>query len=228
MKLPDEHKLDNPAWHALSETHQHLALNFGNIKCYQPSYSSFGGFQFPIDNTNYIDFLNGTSGSFYLIGEYPAISSPLFIKKELVCLQMVINHKIDLPIKDDIIQLQPLHAGPLFNLQNKVQPGYFKSDTNLLGNYYGIFKNDQLVASTGERMKMNAITEVSGVVTHPLHVGKGYAAQLVTLAVNNILDENKNACLHVVESNTAAISLYQKLGFTTRRKISFWQIATTA
>jgi predicted GNAT family acetyltransferase len=105
-----------------------------------------------------------------------------------------------------------------------VQPGYFKKDTNLLGHYYGIFKNGQLIAASGERMKMNDYTEVSAIVTHPLHTGNGYATQLIAHTVNNILDENKMPYLHVAATNTGAIQLYQKLGFVTRRKMSFWNI----
>jgi predicted GNAT family acetyltransferase len=105
---------------------------------------------------------------------------------------------------------------------NLVQPGYFKSKTVLLGDYFGIFKNEMLVAVTGERMKMNHFTEASAIVTHPDHTGKGYAKQLIAYAVNKIADENKIAYLHVAETNTGAIALYLKLGFVTRRKISFW------
>ena len=105
-----------------------------------------------------------------------------------------------------------------------MQPGYFKSKTALLGNYFGIFKNGELVAVTGERMTMNDFIEVSAIVTHPNHTGQGYAKQLIAHTVNNILDQNKTPYLHVVEDNIVAIKLYEKLGFKTRRKISFWNI----
>ena len=45
-----------------------------------------------------------------------------------------------------------------------------------------------------------------------------------SITVNNIFNENKTPYLHVVEDNSGAIKLYEKLGFTTRRKISFWNI----
>lgn len=109
-------------------------------------------------------------------------------------------------------------------LVNLVQPGYFKSKTHLLGDYYGIFKGDALAAVTGERMKMNNFTEVSAVVTHPGHTGKGYAKQLVAYTVNKIFAEGKIPYLHVAEANTAGIRLYEKLGFRIRRKISFWNL----
>ena len=90
---------------------------------------------------------------------------------------------------------------------------------------FGLFINGQLVAVTGERMKMNAFTEVSAVVTHPDHAGKGYAKQLVAYTVNKIFEEGKAPYLHVAQTNTGAIALYEKLGFTIRRKISFWNLA---
>lgn len=105
-----------------------------------------------------------------------------------------------------------------------VQPGYFKKRTYLLGDYYGIFKNSELVAVTGERMEMNKYVEVSAVVTHPNYTGKGYAKQLVAHTVNNIFDKKKVPYLHVAETNTRAIKIYNNLGFQTRRKISFWNI----
>ncbi len=146
------------------------------------------------------------------------------MKKELVCLQMIIDNKIDSAAIDEIKKLDGEYSDALYNLVNLVQPGYFKRKTELLGDYYGILKNDQLVAVTGERMKMHDYTEVSAVVTHPDHTGKGYAKQLVAYTVNKIFNENKTPCLHVAEINTGAIKLYEKLGFKTRRKISFWNI----
>ena len=94
-----------------------------------------------------------------------------------------------------------------------------------MGDYYGIYKNSQLVAVTGERMRMDGFIEVSAVITHPDHTGKGYAKQLVTHVVNAIFDKNNTPFLHVSEANFGAVKLYEKLGFRTRRKISIWNIA---
>ena len=69
---------------------------------------------------------------------------------------------------------------------------------------------------------MDAYTEVSAVVTHPAHTGKGYAKKLVAYTANKIFAENKIPYLHVAETNTGAVALYEKIGFVTRRKISFW------
>jgi predicted GNAT family acetyltransferase len=135
---------------------------------------------------------------------------------------MMIREPIDIPIIDTIIKLKESHREDLLELVKIVYPEYFKSKTATLGNYYGIYKDEQLVAVTGERMQMIDFIEVSAVITHPDYLGKGYAKQLVAHTANAILNQNKTAFLHVYEKNFGAIKLYEKLGFKTRRKISFW------
>ncbi len=45
--------------------------------------------------------------------------------------------------------------------------------------------------------------------------------------LNQIFGENKMPYLHVTDTNAAAINLYEKIGFKTRRKISFWNFIKT-
>lgn len=224
MKTQDNKKLDNPVWFSLSETHQNFAVDYGSVKFYHPDYCPFGGFE--NDNTiaKSIDKYSEMVDSFFIVGEKPELSNLLKLNKELVCLQMIICNPIDITINDPIVKLTDEHIDVLYELVNLVQPGYFKKKTALLGNYYGIFKKGELVSVTGERMQMNDFVEVSAVVTHPNHTGKGYAKQLVIHTVNEIFKQNKIPYLHVIENNKGAIQLYEKLGFTIRRKISFWNI----
>jgi len=221
-------KLDNPVWHSLSETHKDLSIDYHNIKFYQPAYCPFGGF---IDNNNVasrIDEYSKLINNLFVVGEKPFFSNKLFLKKELICVQMVLEKKTEAGIEEDLIKLDNAFSGALSSLVNEVQPGYFKKKTNLMGDYFGIVRDGKLVAVTGERMKMKNFTEVSAVVTHPFYTGKGYARQLVGHTVNKIFDENKIPYLHVAETNLGAIRLYEKLGFTTRRKISFWNLQVNA
>lgn len=139
---------------------------------------------------------------------------------------MVLENQIDIDIHENITELHTeTQKDDLFKLVNLVQPGYFKNKTADLGNYYGIYKNHQLVAVVGERMKMESHTELSAIVTHHEHTtGRGYAKQLIVHASNRIFNESKIPYLHVADPNFNAIRLYQKLGFLTRRKISFWKL----
>lgn len=225
MKNLEENKLDNPVWNSLSESHSKFAIDYKGTQFYNPDYCPFGGFTELETTLGATNQYSALAENFFIVGEKPEITDSLKIVKELVCLQMVIYNKIELSITSEIVKLTEKHNEELVELVNLVQPGYFKNKTPELGNYYGIFKDNQLIAITGERMKMNDFTEISAIITHPDHTGKGYAKQLIAHCVNAIFSESKIPYLHVVESNSGAIALYEKLGFVTRRKMSFWNIS---
>jgi GNAT superfamily N-acetyltransferase len=215
-------KLDNPVWYSLSETHDNFAISYPGVKFYDPEYCPFGGFITSNNVALQIDEYSKLINDFFLVGEKPVFSKKISLKKDLVCLQMVLEKRIEAILKEKIIKLDVGSADALSNLVNEVQPGYFKKKTNLMGDYFGIVNERKLVAVAGERMKMNDFTEVSAVVTHPSHAGKGFARQLIAHTANKIFDENKIPYLHVAETNFGAIRLYENLGFKTRRRISFW------
>ncbi|ETN93952.1 GNAT family N-acetyltransferase [Zhouia amylolytica] len=222
---PEEKKLDNPVWYSLNEEHGEFSVVYNQIRFYHPEYCPFGGF-IEEDNTSIgINKYALLTDHFYVVGDKPSFTSKIQLKNELVCNQMLLKEPLDFESTECITVLKTINQKQdLFNLVNLVQPGYFKSKTSDLGNYYGIYKDNKLIAVTGERMKMNKFTEVSAVVTHPEFTGKGYAKQLIKHTTTQIFKENKTPYLHVAESNYGAIKLYEKLGFTTRRKISFWNL----
>lgn len=222
----EEKKLDNPVWYSLNEIHQNFEIEYDGVKFYYPDYCPFGGFINPDRTLVSIDKYLELCDNFYVVGSKPSFSDNLKINRELVCNQMLLDTSINIERSEKITEFQDNHKDDLFGLVNLVQPGYFKKKTSQLGSYYGIYKNGNLVAVTGERMKMNSYTEVSAVVTHPEHTGKGYAKQLIAHTANKILSENKIPYLHVADTNIGAIKLYEKLGFWTRRKISFWNLMT--
>ena len=217
-------KLDNPVWYSLSETHKDISINYHNVKFYDPVYCPFGGFIEYNNVASQIDEYSKLINHFFVVGEKPLFSGKILLKNELICLQMILEKRIEINIGEKIIELDDTLAEALSSLVNEVQPGYFKKKTNLMGNYFGVIKEGKLVVVTGERMKMKGFTEVSAVVTHPFYTGKGFAKQLVAHTANKIFDENKTPYLHVAETNFDAIRLYEKLGFKTRRKMSFWDL----
>ena len=213
-------KLNNPVWNSLNETHGTFSIKYDGIKFYAPEYCPFGGF-INLENSS------AKNNNFYVVGKKPLFSNALTLNKNLVCNQMILDKPINISINEEIVELKTQRQKTeLFHLVNMIQPGYFNSKTSDLGNYFGIYKDEKLIAVTGERMKMNEFTEISAVITHPEHTGKGYAKQLIKQTTNQIFKENKIPYLHVAESNIGAIKLYEKLGFTTRRKISFWNFKT--
>lgn len=221
-------KLDNPAWYSLSETHKDLVIDYNYMKFYNPDYCPFGGAVLDNETESGLAAYASLTESFFVIGNRPGIHDKVQIESELVCNQMVLDQRIDIDIHENIIALHTEdQRNDLFKLVNLVQSGYFKNKTADLGNYYGIYKYDELVAVAGERMKMEGYTELSAIVTHPEHTGKGYAKQLIVHASNRIFNESKIPYLHVADTNFNAIRLYEKLGFVTRKKISFWKLFTT-
>jgi ribosomal protein S18 acetylase RimI-like enzyme len=220
--LQDLKKLDNPVWHSLNETHAGFAITYNNLLCYRPDVCPFGGYIGGNNIANGIDEYAKLGGDFFVVGEKPLFSTNVQLQFELVCVQMVIDHFIDLTITEDIVPLKNGHEDDLYKLVHMVMPDYYKVNTHLTGDYYGIFKDGILVAAAGERMKMDGFTEVSAVVTHPNYTGKDYAKQLSAYLSNSIFNQGKTPFLHTGETNPISIPLYQKLGFTIRRKISFW------
>ncbi|PHN01049.1 GNAT family N-acetyltransferase [Flavilitoribacter nigricans] len=223
--MPGTHeKLDNPVWSALSETHSEHALVFDRTRFYHPDYCPFGGMAPGGATSTGMDAYADLIDHFYIVGDHPPISKKLVLKKELLTLQMILEKPIEQEIRETIVRLGPEHRTALIQLINLVQPGYFRSKTSTMGNYFGIFKEGALVAVTGERMRMEGYTEVSGVVTHPEHTGRGYARQLITRTVQHIQGEGQIPFLHVATTNSRAIGLYERLGFEARLQLSFWQL----
>ena len=221
----NEDVLDNPVWFSLTETHYKNCIDYGNVKFYQTDYTPFGAFVKDEDTTEAIEKHSKLIKDFFIVGNKPKMPSTLNPPIRYVGLQMIVYNKIDFPITESIIELNDTHFQDLMILIKLVYPEFFKEKTNTLGRYYGIYKNQKLVAVTGERMQTNYFTEISAVITHPGFLGNGYAKQLITHASNKIFDKNRTPFLHVDETNLGPINLYKKLGFITRRTLEYWRIS---
>jgi len=211
--------LDKPIFNAIAGVHKEFGRTIGRLKCYEPDICPFAEYEDSNNIADEIDAYAKIIDSFFIFGEMPVYSNKVKYVGHLVCLQMIIDNKIQIDPSTTITQLNGRYDNQVFDLVNLVMPDYFKKRTIALGDYFGIFEHDKLVAVTGERMKIENFVEVSAVVTHPDHVGKGYAKQLIAHTVNKIFEDGKLPFLHVAESNHHAISLYEKLGFKTRTKI---------
>lgn len=216
-------KLDNPVYHSLNEYHEKFCFNFGDTKFYNPEVACFGGaaeISTAEDITEYAKICD----DFLIFGTRPDLGNLKTDLSQLVCDQYVLENPIQSDLTEEIIELKEDHYDELLAFVMKFYPYYFKARTPELGRYFGIFKDDQLVAVTGERMQMNDMTEVSAVITDTDHLGKGLAKQLVTFVSGKIFEDGKTPFLHVAESNTGAKMLYEKLGFKHRGKINLWGV----
>lgn len=114
--MMDEKKLDNPVWYSLSETHKNFAVDFGNIKFYQPDLCPFGGFIETENISNPISEYAKLTDNFFIVGQKPILPNNSKLKNELVCNQMVIYNKINLHSKEEIIELTDEDNDKLFHL----------------------------------------------------------------------------------------------------------------
>ncbi|MCF7560211.1 GNAT family N-acetyltransferase [Sabulilitoribacter multivorans] len=224
MKI-NEDELDNPVWNALTDVHTNHAIDYGNVKFYHPEYAPFGAYINNQDTSEAIQKHAKLIDTFFVVANEPKLPPNFKPAVKYVGLQMIIYNKINHPIEEQIIEINKTHYNQLIELVKLVYPEYFKPKTNSLGTYYGIFKNNKLVAVTGERFQTKNFIEISAVITHPDHTGKGYAKQLITYTVDGIFKKNKIPFLHVDVTNTGPIALYKKMGFVVRRKLEFWKIS---
>ncbi|KAA2238959.1 GNAT family N-acetyltransferase [Chitinophaga agrisoli] len=227
MTAQDLTLLDNPVWHSLQTTHRALAMGTTTAQRYPADVLSFVGCDREASNPleNIQPWVNSEEPVF-VVGDLPPLPSHWSVQARLDCAQMVCHQLHTVPPKEpaEIVRLTEEERPEMFTFINSIQPGYFLLNTPLLGSYYGIRNNGQLVAIAGERMRMTGLTEISAVCTHPDFTGKGLAQQLMIHVSNNIYAQGRVPFLHVLSTNERAIRLYEHLGFTTRREIPFWKI----
>lgn len=211
--------LDNPAWYALNGVQKQYAVGTEHIKCFQRNILPFVAYE-STEEINAIDPY--TEDIFFFIGALPPLPSNWIVLKEFPCVQMILQSPIVATAA--VSHLDATHSTAMLDLINKIQPGFYKSDTHLLGDYYGIWQDNKLVAMAGERIQVEHFTELSAIVTDPDYTGRKYAQQLITQLCNTNLSKGKIPFLHVLQSNDRAIRLYEYMGFAQRRLISFWQL----
>lgn len=113
----------------------------------------------------------------------------------------------------DAIALTPAHAGRAVALATLTRPGPFGPRTIELGEYFGYFDGERLIAMAGERMNAPGLREISGVCTHPDYQGRGLARKLMAKLVQRQMARAEVPFLHVMRANEAAHQLYLRMGF---------------
>lgn len=235
-----EPKLDNPAWWALNSHHAVFAEGTEAVKRYRRGIVPFIACRSAEEDLRALDPWIEAGESFFIIGELPVLPAGWAMEHELPCTQMVgpawIGEIMDAgggprvaePLTADgepvISLLEEADKQEMFALINSVQPGYYEMDTRLMGAYYGIRQEGKLVSMAGERMRLDGYSELSAVCTHPVHTGRKYAQRLIVHICRLYHSAGIHPFLHTAKANTRAIRLYEHLGFTHRRDISFRKI----
>jgi len=139
--------------------------------------------------------------------------------------QMKASRIVDAPVDDRIERLTEADAPAMLALATLTKPGPFAARTSSLGEFWGVKDRGVLVAMAGERLQHHGFTEVSGVCTHPDARGRGFARALSAHVAARIAARGDTPYLHAFAANTAAIALYQSLGFALRGPVHIAAIA---
>ncbi|RFZ81361.1 GNAT family N-acetyltransferase [Mucilaginibacter terrenus] len=219
------HVLDNPTWNALISNNRHLGGGNDHVKYFDADVSPFVALR---ENTeeNFRELYN----------VIPAERSVLFMTAGTTTIpdfwkaiatipgyQMV--HTGGTPEPNNLVAVKDLtaeHIPQMLALTKLTNPGPFAQRTIEFGHYKGVFSEEKLVAMTGQRMHAGNYMEVSAVCTHPDHLGKGYARQLLLHHIIRIKAEGGTPYLHVRDDNARAIKVYEDMGFVTRIPVTFY------
>jgi predicted GNAT family acetyltransferase len=215
--------LDSPVWHSLA-TH-HVALAEGNAlaRRFQRDVNLFAAAC--DDSAEALAALAALvrPGEYVYVLQVPAITVPpgLVVVKAATGVQMVASSPVrHSQSADGIVELSDADVPEMLALTTLTQPGPFLLRTHVMGTYLGIRIDGRLAAMAGERMRFPGWTEVSGVCTHPDFRGRGLAARLSAAVAQRIEARGERPFLHAWKTNTAAIALYERLGFAFRTDVN--------
>jgi len=215
--------LDDPVGESLRGHHAHLARVVGRAATYLPEVATFSAVTEGPHGQEWADLakLLGRDAFADLFSQPatpPPDWAPVFV---LEGRQMVLSGPAPAAADSGVVELTGADVPAMLDLAERTKPGPFWSRTHALGTYLGIRDNGALVAMAGERLRPPGFTEISAVCTAPDARGRGHAARLVSALIARITDRGERPFLHVAETNTAAIALYERLGFSTRKSVTF-------
>lgn len=228
-----EDQLENPAWGALTGSGQALGRRSGLAAKFDTEVSPFGAFAGRATRAHWDDMarLLGPADEVALIvSDRRSFVPPdeWEVLMDLSGVQMMAGPRQGrwsapgAPVPDDTpVQLGPEEVDEMLELVSLTRPGPFLSRTVEFGGYQGIRRQGQLVAMAGERLHPPGYTEISAVATHPDHRRQGLAELLVRSVAEGILGRGETPMLHAAVDNVNAIRLYEAMGFTRSRTLSF-------
>jgi predicted GNAT family acetyltransferase len=214
------HPLDNVTWTALTTTQAHLAEANEFARRFPVDIGPLAGLKEPTEQAfnSLAALLNPGEAAALFLDRAQDPPSYLNVIATAPLLQMVQEEANNFSegTSHQLIELKADDIPEMIALTEMTKPGPFGTRTRELGTYLGIRESGNLVAMSGERLRVPGYTEVSAVCTHPEHTGRGYAAALMQAVMNGIRGRQETPFLHTRADNDRAIGLYERLGFKSR------------
>jgi ribosomal protein S18 acetylase RimI-like enzyme len=212
--------LDNIVWHTLVGPHAAYAIGSAEARRYARGFSPIVGFadaEHP--NSDALAPFCEPDEQFYCDGWAGAAPKGWRVDAETTMFKMV--WEASMPATDaapEALRLVAPHASQALALATLTRPGPFGPRTIELGEYFGCFDGERLLAMAGERMVAGGLREISGVCTHPDFQRRGLARRLVLKLVQRQMQRNETPFLHVMSENRSAHEMYLRMGFRDYRE----------
>ena len=212
--------LDNPVWHALTGPHAVHAVGRGKARHYPRDMAPFSAIAEPSDAA-YADLAADLPAGIEARLFRPVVEALPDGWEEISCFSMLQMVASRAPMIGGVsaVALTPADAPAMLDLVAATEPGPFGTHTPLLGHYLGIHHDGRLVAMAGERLRLPGYVELSAICVHPEARGRGHAAALTGALMQRAFADDLVPFLHVRPENKAAVELYRRLGFVTRREL---------
>ncbi len=149
-----------------------------------------------------------------------AVPPGLEVARAAQGVQMLATRRLAEDQGDDLVVLGDADAPEMLALATLTEPGPFLPRTHTMGRFIGVRIEGRLAAMAGQRLRFPGHVEVSGVCTHPDFRGRGLARRLSAAVTAELQARGEQPFLHAWTTNTAAIALYESLGFVTRTAVN--------
>ncbi len=212
--------LDNILWNCLAGPHVKFSVGTTTARRYALGFSPIVGFATP-HQPDFVALLPycELGESFYFDDWSGPAPDGWKVEFESTMFKMVWEGET--PAVDEVLDAVALgakHAEQAVALATLTHPGPFGPRTLELGEYFGIFKGERLIAMAGERLQVGSFRELSGVCTHPEFQGRGFARRLMHMLILRQLQRGEIPFLHVMSDNLLARGLYERMGFVYYRE----------
>ncbi len=222
LELKPVETLDNMMWHALNGPQDYLAEGNDRARRYP---IDIGPFCAVPDEPTAEDYaalrdLVGPGNVATILRDEVVVPEGWDVLATIDVVQMI-GPTAEVVVSADprIVVLEIEDVEEMMSLTARTKPGPFATRTWELGTYLGIRIDGRLIAMAGQRAQTAGHVEISAVCTDEEFVGRGLGSVLLNAQINAVVGARKVPMLHAAANNARAISLYERMGFSLRRRV---------